>query len=199
MAYKFQIGNAIYSGSLEVYTDISSSTMQATDVTTSPNSLIVGATTLSETDVGAVAGVTPGTASAGKNLVVDDLLDIGNINTGSFSHIIVDSMEVADINITSVISETVQSISSNSVIDPDNGTIILADASSAAITLTLPAASANNGKMFKIKKKDNSANAVNVQPASGEKIDGTTNQVISLESPYAGVMVFSDGTEFYLM
>lgn len=199
MAYKFQIGDAIYSGSITVSNDLSASTLQATDVTTSPNSLIVGTTTISETDVTAVAGVTPGTASAGKNLVVNNLLDISNINTGSFNHIVVGSMEVSALEVTSIISETIQSVASNSTLDLSQGTIILADASSSSITLTLPNALGAYGKLIKLKRKDDSSNQVNIAPQTGEKIEGTVNQTISLDSAYAAVTLFSNGTEYYVI
>lgn len=199
MAYKFQLGNSRLSGSIYLSDTISGSLVQATDVQTSPNSLIVGAVTVSETDVGAVAGVTPGTAAANKNLVVDSNIDIENINTGSFNHIIVNSLEVSSIDITSVISETVQTISSTSTLNIDNGTIILANASSGNITITLPAASANSGKILKFKKSEGTSNVANIQPASGESIDGQSNQIVSLESPFAALSLICDGTGYYII
>lgn len=199
MAYKFQLGNSILSGSIFMSDTISGSLVQATDVQTSPNSLIIGAVTVSETDVNAVAGITPGTAEANKNLVVDSNIDIANINTGSFNHIIVDSMEVSNIDITSVISETVQTINSTSTLNIDDGTIILADASSSDITITLPASSGNSGKILKFKRKDGGSNIVYLQPTTGESIDGVTNQSITLESPYSAVSLISDGIGFYII
>lgn len=199
MAYKFQLGNSILSGSIFMSDTISGSLVQATDVQTSPNSLIVGTVTVSETDVGAVAGVTPGTAAANKNLVVDSNIDFEGVNTGSFNHISVTSLEVSSINITSVISETIQTASSSKTIDIADGTIILADATSSDISLNLPASSGNSGKILKFKRKDSSSNVVNIQPSSGESIDGVTNQVVTLESPYSAVSFISDGVGYYII
>jgi hypothetical protein len=65
--------------------------------------------------------------------------------------------------------------------------LILANATSAAFTLTLPSASGNTGKVLRIKKTDSSANAVTV---SGT-IDGGSSFVIGMQ--YEAVTLISDG------
>ena len=64
----------------------------------------------------------------------------------------------------------------------------LCDCTGAAITVTLPLASANSGVIYHFIKKDSSANAVTLSGVLGT---GT------LSSQYATVRVFSDGTSWY--
>ena len=66
-------------------------------------------------------------------------------------------------------------------------TVYLVDATSAAVTVTLPSASAGNVE-YKIIKKDSSGNAVTLSGVSG-----TT----SLTSQYQAVTVFNDGSNWY--
>ena len=63
----------------------------------------------------------------------------------------------------------------------------LCDATSAAITVTLPSASAGN-VVYKFVKKDSSGNAVTLSGVSG-----TT----SLSTQYQAVTVFNDGSTWY--
>lgn len=74
---------------------------------------------------------------------------------------------------------------------------VLADATSAAFTITLPKAYNANGYIFTIKKIDSSANAVTVDGDGAETIDGATTQVISFQ--YDSVTVQSDGTEWWIL
>jgi hypothetical protein len=69
-----------------------------------------------------------------------------------------------------------------------SATDYLCDATSAAITVTLPLASANVGVVYWFTKKDSSANAITLTGVLGT---GT------LTSQYQHVRVFSDGTNWY--
>jgi hypothetical protein len=73
---------------------------------------------------------------------------------------------------------------------------ILADATTAAFTVTLPAATGNSGKMFNIKKIDGTANAVTISTGGGN-IDGVSTRAISIQ--YETVTVQSDGTNYYII
>jgi hypothetical protein len=74
-----------------------------------------------------------------------------------------------------------------------NGDLVLADATSAAFTVTSPAATANN--VFTVKKTDSSANAVTISPASGT-IDGASSWVIY--DQYSSFTFVSDGTNWFV-
>jgi hypothetical protein len=66
----------------------------------------------------------------------------------------------------------------------ENHFIVLANASTNSITITLPDASAtlNIGRLYVIKKIDSSSNAVIIQPQSGQTIDGQTNKVLTTQN-----------------
>jgi len=74
--------------------------------------------------------------------------------------------------------------------------IVLADATSGAITVNLPAAS-TTGRELVVKKVDSSANAVTIDGNGAETIDGATTQVISVQ--YDAVKIVSDGTEWWIV
>ncbi|OQW46993.1 MAG: hypothetical protein A4S09_16240 [Proteobacteria bacterium SG_bin7] len=69
---------------------------------------------------------------------------------------------------------------------------ILANATSGAITVTLPAAANVVGKEYVIKKTDSSANAVTIDANSSETIDGALAQI--LKSQNDSIKMVSDGT-----
>lgn len=68
---------------------------------------------------------------------------------------------------------------------------ILADATTAAFTVTLPAAS-NIGELVHIKKTDSSANAVTISRAGADTIEGATT--VSLANQYNSRTLVSNGT-----
>lgn len=69
--------------------------------------------------------------------------------------------------------------------------LILCDATSAAFSVTLPAAADNKGKLLAIKKTDASVNAVTIDGNASETIDGATT--VSLGSQYSSRLLMSDG------
>lgn len=73
--------------------------------------------------------------------------------------------------------------------------VILADATTAAFTITLPASS--EGLMYWIKKIDSSANAVTIDGDGSETIDGDTTKILS--SQYDAVQLLADGTEWWIL
>ena len=75
--------------------------------------------------------------------------------------------------------------------------VILADATSAAFTLTLPAAASSSGKVFSVKKIDSSLNAVIIDPNSSELIDGATT--FSLTEQYQSISFISNGTAWFII
>jgi hypothetical protein len=70
--------------------------------------------------------------------------------------------------------------------------IIRGDATSGAITITLPTAVGNSGEIFHIKKIDSSANAVTIATTSSQTIDGALTQPILTQ--YQNITVVSNGS-----
>jgi hypothetical protein len=70
-----------------------------------------------------------------------------------------------------------------------------ADATSAAITLTLPPANAHRGKSWTAKKVDSSVNAITIATAAGT-IDGGAS--VTLSSQWDSVTVTSDGSRWLI-
>ena len=75
--------------------------------------------------------------------------------------------------------------------------VILADASGGAITLTLPNVSSATDLQLDIKKVDSSANAVTIDGFSTQTIDGATTQ--ALNTQYDSLTVICDGTEWWII
>jgi len=73
--------------------------------------------------------------------------------------------------------------------------VILCDATTAAFTVTLPAAASSTDLLYVIKKIDSSTNAVTVDGNASETIDGAAT--VSLASQYDSVMIVCDGTGWY--
>lgn len=80
----------------------------------------------------------------------------------------------------------------------NDGTFVLVDNSSNVVAITLPAAADADGMTFKIKKTtSNTVNAVTVDASGSQTIDGDS-AAINLDSPYAAVNLFSDGTQWLI-
>ena len=74
--------------------------------------------------------------------------------------------------------------------------VVLVDASSGVVTITLPAAS-ETGRQFEIKKIDSSANAVTIDPNGSELLDGATTAVIN--NQYESLTIVSDGSAWHIL
>ncbi|OGN96132.1 MAG: hypothetical protein A2Y89_07060 [Chloroflexi bacterium RBG_13_51_18] len=73
----------------------------------------------------------------------------------------------------------------------------LVDATSGAITRTLPAASASPYKTFTIKKVDASANEITIEGDGSDTIDGQANVVLSAQ--YEKVTVTCNSIAWYIV
>lgn len=73
--------------------------------------------------------------------------------------------------------------------------IILVDATSGAVTVTLPSAIGISGKALQIKKIDSSANAVTINTTGGQLIDLFSTFTLLMPSDYCDVC--SSGTNWY--
>jgi len=74
--------------------------------------------------------------------------------------------------------------------------VVLADAIDGAMTITLPAVSADHVQ-FDIKKIDSSSNAVTVQGRGTETVDGSNTVVLLVQ--YDAIRVASNGEEYFIL
>jgi hypothetical protein len=75
--------------------------------------------------------------------------------------------------------------------------IILANAASNSVTITLPAAATVPGREYIIKKTDSSVNAVIIDANGAENIDG--QNTISTTTQYQSYTIVCDGTQWYII
>lgn len=76
-----------------------------------------------------------------------------------------------------------------------NDVTLVCDATSGAITATLPSAASAAGREYVIKKKDSSANAVTLKGNGSELIDGANTKAVTTQ--YATIRAQSDGTQWW--
>lgn len=72
---------------------------------------------------------------------------------------------------------------------------VVCDATSGAITATLPSAASAAGREYVIKKKDSSANAVTLKGNGSELIDGANTKATTTQ--YATIRAQSDGAQWW--
>jgi hypothetical protein len=75
--------------------------------------------------------------------------------------------------------------------------LLLVDATSAAVTVNLPAVADANGSLIVVKKVDASVNAVTIDADGTETIDGATTQ--SLTSQWDALTLACDGSDWYIV
>lgn len=76
-------------------------------------------------------------------------------------------------------------------------TVLLADAASGNVTITLPTASTASGYRFFVKRIDGSANSVSVQRSGSDTIDGVASQ--SLDVQYTSITIVSNGSNWFII
>ena len=102
------------------------------------------------------------------------------------------------INEYGVIRYTKVSIAGNyPVVNGD--TVIIADASSGNITVSIPPAdSDSDGRLLQIKKIDATAFTVTISSSgTGDTIDGSSSEILA--SQYDSLSIFCDGTEWFIL
>ena len=85
--------------------------------------------------------------------------------------------------------------SSDTLVTADD--VVLCDATSGNITVTLTAAAGNSGKKFYIKKIDSTTNNVVIAGAGGDLVDGSASFTITKHNDAAAVL--SDGNDWYIL
>ena len=86
---------------------------------------------------------------------------------------------------TFTLEQDVRTVSTTTVLDPEDD-LVLVDATAGTITITLPDIDDAQRKAYIVKKSDSGGNAVTVQGATGETIEGGTK---TLSSQYSYVKV----------
>lgn len=74
---------------------------------------------------------------------------------------------------------------------------VFADATSGALTVSLPAVAGYTGRVFEVKKIDSSANLVTVDPNGAETIDGAATRVLATQ--YEAVQFISNGSAWFIV
>ncbi len=90
----------------------------------------------------------------------------------------------------------VKTVTADTTLD-ETATLWLANATSAAIALTLPSPASATNRLYAVVKTDSSANAVTLTPAASETINGASSKALS--SQWDKVWIFTDGTNWYLL
>jgi hypothetical protein len=75
--------------------------------------------------------------------------------------------------------------------------VISADATTAAFTLTLPAAASSSGQVFYIRKSDSSANEVTIDANGSETIGGSLTRKLALQ--YDSITIACDGSNWIVL
>jgi len=75
--------------------------------------------------------------------------------------------------------------------------MVLCNASSNSITITLPAASNNNRRIYNIKKTDSTGNSITIDGNASETIDGTLTKSLNLQ--YESLTIICDGSNWHIM
>lgn len=92
--------------------------------------------------------------------------------------------------------EGIATLSSNGPIPP-GVSVVLSNAASGAVTLTLPPADESAGRRLAIKKTDASANAVTIDGSGAETIDGSATLVLATQ--YNATTIICDGSQWWVL
>ena len=136
-----------------------------------------------------VSGLDALTSIADGDLIpIVDISDTTQAGTGS-------TKKVA---ISNLLGYAFHSLTASTYTAGTNGeNVILADATSNAITITLPAASSSSKKLFIIKKIDATSNIVTIDGNSSETIDGDLEQNFSVQ--YTSITLYCDGSNWHII
>jgi len=198
MAYKFQLGSAILSGSLIQEGNITAeaSDVFATDLSASMTIQAGGDMTVAGNVNLAASGKQ--TSVNGGLTVEEDSLFSSMLQVDG----VLDCNSTADVQgdftFSSAIKGSVTAITSNYTVG--GGVYVLtANSSEGGFIITMPAASSNSGRTIIIKDSggDSHTNNITISRAGADTIDGRVS--IVLESSYAAVTLVSDGSSWFIL
>lgn len=109
------------------------------------------------------------------------VIEINNVSAGTYRDLKLRNLIASGNLTTGIVAKT-----ANYTATANDGSIEV-DATSGAVTITLPAVSGAAGRIYTIKKTDASGNAVTVDPNASETIDGATTA--SLASQYSTITI----------
>lgn len=98
--------------------------------------------------------------------------------------------------VTSGQRQEITEVSANTTLETGHFSVLV-DATGGARTITLPAAASHTHRIYNIKKIDVSGNAVTIDGAGAETIDGAATQVLAAQ--YDSYTIQSDGTEWWII
>jgi hypothetical protein len=98
---------------------------------------------------------------------------------------------------TSQTAYTIKTISSTTYAATEADSVLLVNAASDNIAISLPQASTVLGKRFDIKKIDSSAHTVTITTYGAETIDGSTTQLLA--NQYTSLTFVTDGSNWYII
>lgn len=122
------------------------------------------------------------------NLIYADA-SVDNVGVGT-------STPTSKLTVSGSLALAISTITSAATLDKTHHTI-LADATSGAITVNLPAASTATGRIYVVKKIDVSGNHITIDGNGTETIDGGTTLVITTQND--GVNIQSNGTAWFVI
>lgn len=151
------------------------------------NRLQIGTTAMIINTTGTAYNVTIQSDNDASNFVSDGTNDRIGIGTASPN---------SKLSINGSLSTAITSTSTDITLNTTHYTVLV-DASGAARIITLPAATGATGRIYTIKKTDNSVNTVTVDGNASETIDGALTYVLSLQWKY--VTIQSNGTAWFVI
>lgn len=116
--------------------------------------------------------LTTETINGGLTYIVSAQYDVANIVSDNSNWVVIN----AGANVRKVLSKT----TTYSLVAADgDDVVVLADATSAAWTLSLYTAVGNKGRRVTVKKIDTSVNGITIDPSSTQTVDGVTTRVLA--------------------
>lgn len=90
----------------------------------------------------------------------------------------------------------IETVTTTATLDATQNTV-LADATSGAFTITLPAVATSSNFQYNIKKIDSTANAITIDGNASELIDGSTTKIINTQ--WDCITLHCDGSAWYII